>query len=237
MAPVEHRRRNVERSQMRTEVGVEHALETRCGDVRRGFLHLPDRPGMERRGGAGLEEVRGQLPHEGAKVLGDDRAHLRRPLRRRVRVLPVAEPARRRAHEPERAHALAEAPRELEDDKPAHRPADESQPWHAERAHEVLEVARHRADRVAGPWMRRLAVATQVDGDEREAVAERLDLPIPERPVAGPAMDQEDERARAHPVIAERDAGVREKWHPALVPWASRPRNMGWPIPVSAAGC
>src|SRR5438034_816421 len=106
-----------------------------------------------------------------------------------------------------------------------------------ERAHEVLEVARHRADRVAGPWMRRLAVATQVDGDEREAVAERLDLAIPERPVAGPAMDQEDERARAHPVIAERDAGVREKWHPALVPWASRPRNMGWPIPVSAAGC
>src|SRR5438132_5599479 len=81
----------------------------------------------------------------------------------------------------------------------------------------MLEVRRHGADRVAGARVRRLAVAAHVDRDLRVPVAKRDHLALPEGAVAVPAVDEEHRRAAARAVVAERDAGMGEEGHVALV--------------------
>src|SRR5439155_869568 len=121
---MEHRRRDVERPEMRAEVGGEHALEAGRGHVRRGLLHLRDGPRMERRLGALLEEVGRELPREGPEVPGDGSPHLGCTIRRGARVLRVVETPRGGAPETEGADALAEPPGQLEGGGPAPGPAD-----------------------------------------------------------------------------------------------------------------
>src|SRR5204863_64686 len=153
----------------------------------------------------------------GAEVDGDRLLHLGGALGLGEGVLRIREPAGRRAHQAERAHALAEPPRQLEHEESPHRPTDERDAGHAERAHQMLQVRRHGADRVAGARVRRLAVATHVDRDHRVPVTQRDHLALPEGAVAGPAVDEEHRRAAARAVVAERDAGMGEEGHVALV--------------------
>jgi hypothetical protein len=115
--------------------------------------------------------------------------------------------------ERERAQARAELLRELHREHAAHRPADDCDPRHVERAHEVLEVARESGNRVAGARMRRFAVAAHVDRDHRVPVAERDHLPLPHRPVERPAVDEEHGGTATRSIVAQRDARVGEKRH------------------------
>src|SRR5207253_5640807 len=60
-------------------------------------------------------------------------------------------------------------------------------------------------------------MAAHVDRHHCVPVAERDHLALPEGAVAGPAVDEEHRRAAARAVVAERDAGMGEEGHVALV--------------------
>src|SRR5207253_7141306 len=60
-------------------------------------------------------------------------------------------------------------------------------------------------------------MAAHVDRHHCVPVAERDHLPLPEGAVAGPAVDEEHRRAAARAIVAERDAGMGEEGHVALV--------------------
>src|SRR5262249_2913943 len=125
VAAVEDRRRYADRPECGTEIACERGIEARDGRLRRRPLHLRHCPGDARRRRAGLEEAGCEVADEAAEVrldLCSRRGRLGRGTGERI--LGIAQAARGRADEAERAHALAEPAGELERDEASERPAD-----------------------------------------------------------------------------------------------------------------
>jgi hypothetical protein len=107
--------------------------------------------------------------------------------------------ARERAvHEDEGADALRVLEREVEADPPAERVPHERgapDPQMVEERAQILDVGEGTA------WKRRLAEPAEIGADDPVALGERLELLVPEAPVADPRVDEDDRRAVAALVV------------------------------------